>query len=489
MRGLLRPGRGSGGREVPDQPVGPGDERLHVRAVFMAAVVLTPRQLSIQEPRVHGGHFGGAIVFLLADVPRPQQPEHRPRRDRRHVAALLVQPVGVAAFRHPVADEREPRRAQGDQHVRVHRQIPGVLAPESGRRGAVLQEIARHPVVFAGAGQVLDGLAEIAAVELGAPFTRRTHQRQGETRLESQRYQCGLAEARHALDPHLLRVHGGVGFEIVQTARRAPGPGAQRTPVVGFAGLSLVDQADNALGESGAAVGLDACGVDRGVTPTRGEQLLRGGRVLEGTAEVGKSIGHHRRAHRPRQAVPAKSAKHHEERHRPLGTRRRHHGHPQVHGDRRTSRVVHVPDQALAARGEIAHEAIRHVRHHGPGDRGHALGHTPDHFPLEVLDDFRAALPPPHLGGRHLPAALEREDFRQIGERIRLGGIIIGRIRGPGLAAGPGSQPGDPQLLHHVLMILLRRPGQRRGALPGLAGGRVRRLAQQRAGGHPQREQ
>ena len=58
--------------------------------------------------------------------------------------------------------------------------------------------------------------------------------------------------------PTRLGVHGGIGLEVIEPARRAPGPGAQRAPVVRLARLALVDQADDAFGQAGAVVGLDA---------------------------------------------------------------------------------------------------------------------------------------------------------------------------------------------------------------------------------------
>ena len=55
---------------------------------------------------------------------------HQPRRfgkccgrDRRHEAALMIQPLRVALFGHAVTDEGQARRAQRDQLVRVDREI------------------------------------------------------------------------------------------------------------------------------------------------------------------------------------------------------------------------------------------------------------------------------------------------------------------------------------------------------------------------------
>ena len=122
------------------------------------------------KPVLHGRHLGGAIVIFLADVARAEQTEDRAGRDGGHVAALLVEPVGVALFRDAVADEGRPRRAERDELVRIDRKIVGVFAAEGGFGRAVLEEIAGHPVIFAGAGEVFHGFAEIATVRLGAAF-------------------------------------------------------------------------------------------------------------------------------------------------------------------------------------------------------------------------------------------------------------------------------------------------------------------------------
>ena len=52
--------------------------------------------------------------------------------------------------------------------MRVHRDVSGILAAEAGLGRAVLQEVAGHPVILARAREILDGLAEVAAMQLGA---------------------------------------------------------------------------------------------------------------------------------------------------------------------------------------------------------------------------------------------------------------------------------------------------------------------------------
>ena len=209
-----------------DKPIGPGDEVLHVRAVFMAAIVLTPRQLALEKPGIHRWHFCGSIIFLLPDVLNSQQSEYRSSRYGGHVTTLLVQPIGVPTFGHTVANECEPKSAQRNQHMRVHREIAGILAAKRRLRSAILQEIARHPMVFARAGQVLDCFPKIATMQFCAAFTRRANQSHGKPRFKSHGDERSLAVARHAFDPDLLSIYSRVGFEIIQTAGGAPSPGA-----------------------------------------------------------------------------------------------------------------------------------------------------------------------------------------------------------------------------------------------------------------------
>ena len=202
---------------------------------------------------------------------------------------------------------------------------PAVLRAEAGLLGAVLQEVSRHPVILAGACEVLDRLAEVPAMQLGAAFARRADQDHGKALVVGHRDERGLAEPRHALDADLLRVHGLVGLEVVETARGAPGPGAQRAPIVRTPALALVDQADDAFGQSRAVVGLDAARGDRRVAPTVGDQLLGRGRILQAApvhhlalpapASRAEAAGGRRRCARSGRH-PGSPAEHHHHRHR-----------------------------------------------------------------------------------------------------------------------------------------------------------------------------
>jgi hypothetical protein len=154
-----------------EHPVRPLDEVLHVRAVFVAAVVLSPGQFALEQARVDRRHQRRPVILLLPDVPHAKQPKDGARRDRRHVTALLIEPIRVATRGYAVADEGRSRGAKSNQFMSVHGQITCVLAAEGRFGGPVLQKVPRHPMVSPGAGEVLDRLAKVAPVQLGAALS------------------------------------------------------------------------------------------------------------------------------------------------------------------------------------------------------------------------------------------------------------------------------------------------------------------------------
>ena len=127
------------------------------------------------------------------------------------------------------------------------------------------------------------------------------------------------------------------------------------------------------------------------------------------------------------------------------------------------------------------YHAIHGLRRDRPGHFGHVLRHASDDFALKVLDDFRAALFPPHFGGRDLPPVLQCERVGQIGERISFVRIVVCGVGGAGLATRAGPEAFDPQLLHHVFVVLLSRPLQRLGRRAGAHCGSRRGLPMQTA--------
>ena len=88
-----------------------------------------------------------------------------------------------------------------------------------------------------------------------------------ESLIEGHGDERGLAVARDAFDADMLRVDGWIGFEIVESATRAPSPGAQCAPVFRLARLAFVDQPDDAAGEAGAVIGLHAGGIEQDEAP------------------------------------------------------------------------------------------------------------------------------------------------------------------------------------------------------------------------------
>src|SRR5947209_3883101 len=114
----------------------------------MPSIMLTPGEFAIKQTGVDWRHFRSAVILLLPDVLRAEQSKNWPSRHRRHVAALLVQPIGVATFWHSVTDECKAGRTQSDQFMSINGEIPRVFAAKRRFSGAVLQEIPRHPMIF-----------------------------------------------------------------------------------------------------------------------------------------------------------------------------------------------------------------------------------------------------------------------------------------------------------------------------------------------------
>ena len=199
---------------------------------------------------------------------------------------------------------------------------------------------------------------------------------------------------------------------VVEAARRAPGPRAQRAPVVRLARLALVDQADDALRQARAVVGLDAGRIDRRVAPAGGDQLLGRGRIAAG--------GRRRTPGRARRR-PAGGGSPGSSRPPPniiiTGTgpwrRRRDQRHLDVDVDRGIRRVVHVADSCLPTTGASADRRIGGSRHasRSPWARSSARGRalrdrSPRRFPAG------AATTSPRR--RDLLAVLQREHVGQI---------------------------------------------------------------------------
>jgi hypothetical protein len=412
----------------------------------VAAVVLPPRQRAADQ-RVHRRHLLGRVVVRAAEVGGTEEAEGRLRADRRHEAPLLIEPEGVALLGHAVADERRPRRAERDQLMGVDRDVVRGLAAERRLAGAVLQEGAGHPVVLAAGGEVLDRLAEVAAMELGAAFAGRADEDDREALVEGHRDERRLPVARHAVDADALGVDRRVGLEEVERAARAPAPGAQRAPVVRLAPLPLVDEADDPLGEAGAVVGLDAGRVQERVAPAGLDQLLRAGRVFtrpgRGNRLAAEIEG--------RQAGHLPSAEHDHHRHGLVGLGRRDDDQRHLHLDVGRGAVVGPADDAAAHDRHAADLGVDRLLDL-PRDRGHVLRHAADDLALEVLEDLLAPDLPLRLGP-DLPAVLEGQQLGQLRVGVRLRLVVVRRVRLVGSRVAPRPQRRDPELLHHVGVI------------------------------------
>src|SRR5262245_16560046 len=151
-------------RSVFQEFIRPGDEVLPVRSIRVSAVVLTPCELAVEQCDIHLWHFLGLVIVAFTEVLCAQETKYRLCCDRSHVASLVIEPLGVTLFRYAIADKNRTRRAQCDQFVRVYWKIAGVSAAEVGFRGAILEEVACHPMVFARAGQVFHLFSPVAAM-------------------------------------------------------------------------------------------------------------------------------------------------------------------------------------------------------------------------------------------------------------------------------------------------------------------------------------
>src|SRR5262249_61168968 len=136
-------------------------------------------------------------------------------------------------------------------------------------------EFPGNHVVPAAARQVLQQFAKDVALELGTAGPGGRDEPGRDPRVKGRGDQRCLAVSGHPGNADLLRIDARirVGLEIVNETTDPPGPGAQRAPVVGFAGLALVGQANNAFAQL-VVVPLNAVGIDGAVPPGFVERLL-----------------------------------------------------------------------------------------------------------------------------------------------------------------------------------------------------------------------
>ena len=79
---------------------------------------------------------------------------------------------------------------------------------------------------------VVHGFAVIAPGERRAQLAGAIRDDRGEAGVLRAGPQNGFTQARETEQNHALRVHVGVGLEIIHGAAGAPGPGADGTPVI-----------------------------------------------------------------------------------------------------------------------------------------------------------------------------------------------------------------------------------------------------------------
>ena len=227
-----------------------------------AAAVLAEGDIAVDQRGFYRRELGGPHILFA------QQPIHRPGP-----AAARNMPL-ASTHPSPLVAPALMNTGRGAHSATSSCESTGRSFQFSGP--GVLQEVAGHPVILAGGGDVLHQFAPVAAMDLGAAFARGADVGDRKTRVVRHRDEGCLAVARVAFDADLFGVHGLVGLEIIERAAGAPGPGAQRAPIVRLARLALVDQTDDALRQTRAVVGLDAAGGQwRSPSPSRAPAVAR----------------------------------------------------------------------------------------------------------------------------------------------------------------------------------------------------------------------
>src|SRR5438105_685611 len=103
-------------------------------------------------------------------------------------------------------------------------------------------------MVFPGGGEIFNRFAEVAAIELGSALAGRAYQNDGEAGFEGHRHQRGFPKSRDAFNADVLGIDSGIGFQIIQSSACAPSPGTKRSPIIGLAWLTFVDESNDSLG-------------------------------------------------------------------------------------------------------------------------------------------------------------------------------------------------------------------------------------------------
>ncbi len=234
----------------------------------------------------------------------------------------------------------------------------------------------------------------------------------------------------------------------------------------------MVDQADDAAGEAGAVVGLDAGRVEGGEAPAGGDQLLVGGGIaagrecgqggegvlfLGGDGVVGgicvedllqrgialdeQGLGGGVDAFEIggrglRRGGEFAAAEHHEEGDGVGGVGGDDDGHLDVDVDGGAGGVVDVADEFGREDGGEA-DAFLIGLHHRPGDLGGVRGDTAVDLAAEVFEDLGAALVPPHGRGGDGLAVAQAQRVGEIGVGVCLGLLVVGVVGAFSSPLGP----------------------------------------------------
>ena len=95
----------------------------------------------------------------------------------------------------------------------------------------------------------------------------------------------------------------------------------------------------------------------------------------------------------------------------------------------------------------------------GPGDGGDVVGDDAVDILVEVVENLRATLLPPHFCGGDFLSIVEGEGVGEIGIWVGLRLVVVGVVGSFGISAGTGAEGFDAELGHHVLMVLIGGEG------------------------------
>ena len=253
-----------------------------------------------------------------------------------------------------------------------------------------------------------------------------------------------------------LGVDGLVGLEVIERAARAPRPGAQRAPVVRLARLALVRQADDALRQPAAVVGLDAGRDERWRSPSRARAPAA---ATSGPRRPGGSPARRRRRRASRRRAPRAARRRSRTPSPPAPARSRRAGVVSVSWISTLicgyARVVDAADELLRDDRHAADCSSFVVDVTSHFTAGTSFGHAAVHLAVEQLDDLRPALLPPLLAAssRAVPS-FEPQRVGQVRVRRRLALVGVGGERRVGLGVGAAAQLVDLQQVQHPAVVL-----------------------------------